>query len=349
MTFDDLDILLAPIDDEAPTGSNLEYEPAFIELEQLATPRSERAVGDNVLAAEEPAWAHVAEHASALLTRSKDLRIAVHLSAAWTRMDGLPGWARGLGVLHGLLENYWSDVHPQLDADDGDDPTARVNALMPVADPQGILGYMRDACFVHSPLLGRFSLRDLRAARQASAGHVVADEASAVPSLVDIEACCQDCDERVLIESQDALRCALEAAGGLDACLRRQLATDSPDLGQLLGDLRELGSFVDAQVARRFPEQAVAQEDEEAADSTGAHASVAPAVRQPVENPEDVLRLLDEICAYYQRHEPSSPVPILLQRARGLVGMNFMDILRSLAPGGLSEMQTISGQDETSY
>jgi type VI secretion system protein ImpA len=55
------------------------------------------------------------------------------------------------------------------------------------------------------------------------------------------------------------------------------------------------------------------------------------------------MRKLDELCEYYARSEPSSPVPLLLRRAQRLVGKDFVDLLKDLAPGGISEFQVISG------
>jgi type VI secretion system protein ImpA len=57
----------------------------------------------------------------------------------------------------------------------------------------------------------------------------------------------------------------------------------------------------------------------------------------------DVVRLLERICAWYARAEPSSPVPLLLQRARGLVEMNFTELMEELAPDGLNQLAQISG------
>ena len=56
-----------------------------------------------------------------------------------------------------------------------------------------------------------------------------------------------------------------------------------------------------------------------------------------------MIRRLDDICEYYARREPSSPIPHLLRRAQRLVGMDFVDLMKELAPGGLSEFQAISG------
>jgi hypothetical protein len=48
MTSYDLSRLLTPIDDASPSGDDLEYDPAFVELERIAAPTTERSIGDNV-------------------------------------------------------------------------------------------------------------------------------------------------------------------------------------------------------------------------------------------------------------------------------------------------------------
>ena len=71
-------------------------------------------------------------------------------------------------------------------------------------------------------------------------------------------------------------------------------------------------------------------------------ASSAPG-RGPIRGTDDVVRLLDDICAWYAVHEPSSPVPPLLKRASQLVGLSFAELLQAIAPGGLSEFQVLAG------
>ncbi|MEO6269941.1 MAG: type VI secretion system protein TssA, partial [Lautropia sp.] len=58
---------------------------------------------------------------------------------------------------------------------------------------------------------------------------------------------------------------------------------------------------------------------------------------------EDAVRELDRICAYLERHEPANPAPLLIRRAQRLVQMNFLDILRDLAPEGMSSIEKIAG------
>jgi len=341
-----IDALLTPVDDETPTGPNLEYDPAFTELDRIATPTSERAMGESLKAAEEPDWDRVAGAAESLLARTKDLRVAVHLVTARTRKVGLPGWTAGLGLIRGLLEAYWEGVHPQLDEDDDHDPTARVNALMPLGDPQGTLRFFRLATFVQSPRLGRFSLRDLRVATGATSASSLADD-SLPPTFIDLEACCMDCPDEQLPESAALLATALEHATSITSLVREKLGTASPDLSHLCGDIEELKKFVDAQLMRRFPARL---EDQAAAEhlSDCVGTMTAPSARSnegKISGHADVVRCIDEICEYYEQIEPSSPLPILLKRARRLVGKTFADVLKDIAPGGLAELQMLSGPD----
>ena len=56
--------------------------------------------------------------------------------------------------------------------------------------------------------------------------------------------------------------------------------------------------------------------------------------------------MLDRICDYYSHHEPSSPVPLLLKRARRLATGSFVDILRDLAPDVLPQIERICGIED---
>ena len=339
MAHHDLESLLTPLADEAPSGPDLEYDADFQTLERTATPKAERAIGDSVKTAEEPDWDKVSSLGEALLGRSRDLRVAVHLTSAWTRMHGLAGWSDGLALIRGLLDNLWDSVHPQLDAEDDNDPTARVNAVMPLVDMQGVLGYFRGAPFVQSPRLGRFSLRDLRIANGTLKTSAEGDAAS--PSMTDIEACCLDCPEEQLLDAAQATTTAMEHARAIDAIFTDRIGTAGPDLKPLLGEIYELKKFLDVEVAKRAP----AGTADTPADAEGGAPGAAPAsgASGRIETAQDVIRRLDEICEYYTRREPSSPIPHLLRRAQRLVGMNFVDLMKELAPGGLSEFQIISG------
>src|SRR5947207_2381665 len=124
----DVDALLGPTSADPPCGPDLEYDRDFVELERMAQGKPERQLGEVVTPAEPPEWKQVGQQARALMGRTKDLRVAAHLTKALLRTAGLAGFADGMHLVRGLIERYWDGVHPRLDPDDND-PTMRVNAL----------------------------------------------------------------------------------------------------------------------------------------------------------------------------------------------------------------------------
>jgi type VI secretion system protein ImpA len=59
---------------------------------------------------------------------------------------------------------------------------------------------------------------------------------------------------------------------------------------------------------------------------------------------DDALYLLEVAATYFRTHEPSSPVPLLIDRARRLGEMDFLDLLRDLAPDGVNQAENIFGR-----
>src|SRR4029450_4683665 len=114
------------------------------ESEEAPRGKPEQRSGDAVKPAEDPNWPKVIDLAQAALLRSKDVRVAVHLTPAPARAEGGPGLAPGLGLIHGLLERYWDRIYPLLEADHNNDPTERLNALAPLVAPDVALKQLRD-------------------------------------------------------------------------------------------------------------------------------------------------------------------------------------------------------------
>ena len=54
--------------------------------------------------------------------------------------------------------------------------------------------------------------------------------------------------------------------------------------------------------------------------------------------------MLDKICEYYEQYEPTSPVPIFMKRAKKLVTMNFVDLMKDLAPEAMAKIEVFTGE-----
>ena len=93
------------------------------------------------------------------------------------RVHGLAGAVRGLQLVQALVERHWPHLHPQLDAGDNNDPTARVNALMPLLHPAAGLADLRSASLTGRR--GSPSVREIELAlgrAEPDAGEAVASE-----------------------------------------------------------------------------------------------------------------------------------------------------------------------------
>jgi type VI secretion system protein ImpA len=124
-----------------------------------------------------------------------------------------------------------------------------------------------------------------------------------------------------------------------------------PDLSKLRARLEE----VVRTVAHRLVERGAGVDDSAVVtdDAGGDQPSAGPAAASPltgeIGSRQQVVEALDKICAYFERHEPTSPVPLLLQRAKRLVNMSFLEIIRDIASSAVDQVDALRGrgQDES--
>ncbi|MEE4376957.1 MAG: type VI secretion system protein TssA [Candidatus Competibacteraceae bacterium] len=347
MAVIDVEQLLQPVSPDAPSGEDLEYDTDFGELESDLQGKAEQQYGDTIIPAEEPDWRDIQKRTLALLERSKDLRLSTYLIRALFQTHGFIGLDEGLMVLRGLLETYWESVYPQLDPEDDNDPTMRANILASLCDWETVLFKLRDVPLVSSPRIGKFSLRDIDIATGVQPAPASSDEPP--PDSTTIDAAFMDCPLEELQQSAQSVQNAIENVTAIDAYFTDQVgATNAPDLNPLVRELKEAQQVLSDRLTRRgvdvaVPEGAAAEED--ITDGQGGQGVVAVRVGE-ITSRDDVIRMLDKICDFYAKHEPSSPIPLLLQRAKRLASKTFLDILRDLAPDGLPQAEMIRGPEE---
>jgi type VI secretion system protein ImpA len=62
-----------------------------------------------------------------------------------------------------------------------------------------------------------------------------------------------------------------------------------------------------------------------------------------IKSRQDAIRAIDAAATFFRKHEPSSPVPLLLDRAKRLVSKTFMEVLEDLAPDGVMQAKLVGG------
>lgn len=334
-----MESLLQSMGDDAPSGPNLEYEPVFAALELAAQQGEERQAGNEILEAEPPNYVDVIEKATAVMAESHDLRAGVYLAIAQLNVTGFPGLAAATTYIKGCLERFWDSCHPQLDADDDDDPTMRVNAVLGLSSADMVRA-VRLAPMTQSNAFGRVCLRDIEIAN----GEATATGgAERVLDSASIAAAFKDTKDDVLTAIFEAARTALDDLKAIDAAFDSHIPAQGPDLSAV----QKVMQRIVARLAKETGGSVEAAED--VAEAPVAAQTAAPAAAAPpgtISTPRDVEAALDRIVAYYATYEPSSPLPLLLNRAKRLVGADFMTIVKDIAPGGVESVMLVGGLED---
>jgi type VI secretion system protein ImpA len=339
-----LENYLTEIAPDSPCGASLEDDFAFAQLENEAKFVGERQMGGEIIPEVEPDWKKVRASALDLLARSRDIQIAMHLACALLHTDGISGLNEGLALIHGLLANYWEEVHPRQDPED-DYPILRVNTLGTLKDGKKILGPLGKLSLTQSKA-GNFCWREIELARDVEAN--VIPKSDLIPDMALIEAAFLDTPLDFLKTQASHFKKTQKLLQDIVALVADKAGSvNTPDVAPLLSVLININKFLAEKIQQRAE---AAQEDGAEAEAEAVPGvegettpSRVPARTGSIQSREDVIRSIDAICKYFERYEPSSPVPLLLLRAKKMLTMSFMEILSELAPDAVKQAETICG------
>lgn len=344
--------LLQPVSGEQPCGPDLSYDPRYDELENLLKGKPGVEIGSVVKPAEPPDWRTLQEKAVEFLGAAKHLRPAVILACATLRVEGFSGIRDGLRLVRGLLENFWGDLHPNLDPDDNNDPQQRLNILSGLTSPRNpgsdVAGWLQIVDYLHqAPIcsprgMPPISLETLDLAQTPAVPAADGGTAAPVMDLASVEAQIRSTDPTQLFAHHGCVKDAIEDARGIDAFLSNTLgAGGSISFDELTSTLarleRVIGNYLPG---AEVPADAAPAG--EGADAPAA-AQAGPAISGSVRSRDDVIRTLDKICEYYRQVEPGSPVPYLLRRAQKLALMNFVDAMLELSLASPDQLRPAMG------
>ncbi|MDU8360002.1 MULTISPECIES: type VI secretion system protein TssA [Pseudomonas] len=335
----DVPLLLAAVSANSPCGEDLEYDADFLQLERDALGKPERVMGDSIQPAEPPQWRKIEQSSTALLQRSKDLRITHFLLQSALALDGISGLSNVLVLTRDLLTQYWTDLYPQLDADDDNDPTVRINALAGLTCDTNIQ-LLRESILIRSRAFGPISLR---AALNAAGLQHFADERLTSDEFA---GALQDVDAEQLDGIRAALGAARDAAEAIEQIVSEQVGSaQGVDLSALKQPLKQALQVLGETAVHREFETPLTESNEPRELFSETSAPISARSSGTISSREDVLRSLDLILGYYARHEPSSPLPVLLNRAKLLVNADFATIVRNLIPDGMNQFENLRGPE----
>ncbi|MGI9498630.1 MAG: type VI secretion system protein TssA [Geminicoccaceae bacterium] len=333
--------LIEPIAEDTPCGEDPAlHDGVYQALQQAIQGRVDyKLVGDDEVAVyQPPAWQKIYDDALQCASRTRDLRVCIMLLRGAAGCQGLSGLASGLNLLRQTCAAFWDQLYPPLEekaATPGDQVFARVAALSELANRQGILRDLQDMPILEARGVGKFGLRAIDLAR----GKVMPKSGETVVEVGLIEASlAQDPNLSDTLGFIDVARRELE---GLISDLNDRLGAEAPDLSPLN---KILVDMVDALGGDRTGTDMTAkplpasdgQDLVSVPESGGAGAG-------DLRSREQVIAALDRILDYYQRHEPASPIPLLIKRARRLVPMDFLALMEDLAPSSVKQLKELGG------
>jgi type VI secretion system protein ImpA len=330
------DALLEPLREDAPCGDDLEYDAAFMALQQACSGKAEQQFGNTIIPAEPPDWQQVAQQAEQLLTRTRDIRLLLILTEAWTHNQGLTGCAAGFTLLSEALARYWPTLHPALEFDGEPDLLMRVSALAVLGPQSGLSRALRSSWLIKSST-GEITLRDAIALLDGSKSEV-ADFPGGVARL-------REMLQQPAFAGAEAIRNLAQHFTTLRLCLEQHLErADMPDLASSEKALALLLPLLP------FPESPVAEAIQPA--TTEPHTLLpTPSSQQTthwqhvsLQSRADAELMLEKVRLYFLQHEPSHPAPIMLERVQRLIQLDFLDIIRDLAPDAVTQLQGLFGR-----
>lgn len=330
-------VLLQPITADRPCGDNLEDTPLLASFDTFrlfgeSTPPDARLdprdhEGKRLLPP--PEWGEIKNRALEALGKSKDLRLLAYFGTASLWTDGLPAFADTLTIASQWLETYWTETYPLVD----EDAILRRNALNCFADQMAVLDGLRRLPLVASRRHGTFGLRDV----DITTGQLQPGESDVRPDEAQINAAFAEMRLDDLVGLRQSVADALAALKSIGAAMTARGGPDAvPEFDPLSLLLARMGRVLGAQLALR-PDGDGAEAS--GSDSTGAGAVAVGAIKSR----QDAIRALDAVAEFFRRNEPSSPIPLFLERAKRLVSKNFLEVLADVAPEAVPQARAAGG------
>lgn len=346
----DVEHLLAPLEGESPTGEALEItdpEGPLLKLKDLwdearklvkEEQECERnggidSQGQPWRRIPDPDWDSVVDRSVEILGgRSKDFRVAAWLTEALLRQKGAAGLRDGLQLCQGLCEQYWEQLWPQPNDDDGHGnrvgpmgglvSEANFPAVRRIVVVEGQKAGERET-FRYSALdhsrakeLETVSSPEEVAARR-EAGHPTMTEFLAIAAVTPTERFDQ------LLADLGECESALSWLGQFfrDNCRDDQYGESTVPA---LTPFREEVAAVKKLVAELRGEDEVPEESGETGDGAGRGAT------RDTMSREGAFQAIERIAQYFEKTEPHSPIQFALRQAVRWGRTPFPDLMREL-------------------
>ncbi|MBX3244457.1 MAG: type VI secretion system protein TssA [Acidobacteria bacterium] len=325
----DVEALLQPISDEAPSGENLRYSGLYDEVNEA------RRADDNMNMGEWQTEVKVADFrqvsnlvTKALAEQTKDIQLAVWLCEALVKLHGFVGLRDGLHLLTGLQDRFWDTLHPEIDEGDME---GRANAVAwfesscaiaakesPVT---GVAGYSlfnwEDSKVFDIPEnLDTYSTEDQVKYNNLKSRAEAERRVTADMWRKEIASTRRAFCEQLNFTLGECFEALAELSRVTEEKYDRNQVPGLSNLKKALDEISDHAKKLLEEKRLEEPDESDAEivEGAEAGEGGAVVGGVAVATGA-IQNRRDALKRLQEIADFFQRTDPHSPVAYLIQRA----------------------------------
>jgi type VI secretion system protein ImpA len=337
-----IDELIKPLAGDDPAGQNLEYDPLYMEMDNLAVDVPDSYMGDEKVEGRGPDWKTLKKNCLELWTRTRDLRVAVYLTIAEAVTGGLSGLTEYLKLPLFLVKELWDDFYPRLDPSDNKDPLERLNILSMLSPPSGSINdpimfipRFREIRIIPSL---RYTLRDLL---------ISTNEIEAPTDTVDAKLLRAEFMSAPTAEIETLSASAQEAKALIhDLCdsVNAKIGDyNTLDMSALDHEIDHIIDFYDSyRTGINAAKEDAAAKDASGRDGAGFERQSA-ALSNQANSRAEALHFLKKGAEYFQTQEPNSPIPLLVNRALRFSEMSFIDLIEDIVPDALPRGRDILG------
>jgi len=358
--------ILNPIPGDNPSGKDLRYAPIYDKIKEAR--REDDDLGQG-------AWQYDRKTADygavirlaqdAIATQTKDLQLAVWLTHSLLKSQGFTGLRDGLTLCHGLIQNFWDTLYPELDEGDaepralpldwmGTSATSNVGGSRLEADVKKI-ALTRDGYDFYQQKDCRTVLTEEQAKtkEQKAARDAALKEGKLSQEAFDKSF--GETPKAFYAESEKSLDACLRVLGDLDKLCTEKFGGAAPSFGKLKGSLEEVRHAVHGflQKKREFEPDPVEEAPPPAVDAAAGTAEGAPPATaggspgpaldltftmKASAEPPDRIAAIGSVAAaaqFLRKREPYSPAPYLMLR-----GLRWGELRASSDPGVLEAPPT---------
>lgn len=340
------------ISQACPVGSYLRYEHLYDDIRlyrQEDDPRLSMGIWQTD--PKRADWGKIEALCSeALTTQTKDLQIAAWLTEAWTALDNLEGYIRGIHLFSSLVDTFWDTVYPQPQEDGDMDKRLMIFEWMDTAFTSRLLLVPLTQAKFEQTAFGMGFLKSAqhsnatqkRSEKKKTSARIDPSKEMGTPD--DFQKSLEQTPDVYLSGCHKNIQEATQETQKLKDILSTLLGAASPSFSQTLRTLKEMERIVATTLQMREPPPAQEPLPETLETTTqspdapivedllsNSASPENPASKLPLKTREDAYRQMEAIASFLEQTDPHSLAPQLLHQLIRWQNKNILVILEEIA------------------